>query len=111
MSIAELEKLTVTKLKEDAREYPEITGATGMKKSDLINAILKARGEPVKKEKKEPVLIAGIKKNIRVLKKEREKALAEKDSKKISQIRIQIKKLKRQSRQIANKKKKPEKKS
>ena len=111
MSREELQKLTVTKLKEVAKEYPEITGATGMKKADIIVAILKARGESVKTAKKDAVHISEIKKNIRTLKQEREEAFAEKDSKKLSQIRTQIKKLKRQTRQLAGEKKKPEKKS
>ncbi len=106
MSREELEKLTVTKLREVAMEYPEITGATGMKKTDLVVAILKARGEPIKKEKKDAVHIAEIKKKIRSLKLEKEKALSEKESKKVIQLKKQLKKLKKQTRQMADDKKK-----
>lgn len=109
MSREELEKLTATKLRETATEYSEITGASGMKKADLIVAILKARGEPLKKEKKETVHISEIKKKIRGIKKEQQKALAEKDGKKSSQLRKQLKKLKRQTRQLASDKKPAEK--
>jgi hypothetical protein len=105
MSREELEKLTVSKLRDAAKEYEEITGATGMKKEELIVAILKARGEPVKKEKKKDVHISQVKKEIRKFKTEREKALAEKDTKKLSGLRKQIKKLKRQARQMAGEKK------
>ena len=44
---------------------------------------------------------------MRSLKKEKEKSLAEKDSKKAAQIRKQIKKLKRQTRLLASEKKQP----
>jgi hypothetical protein len=110
MSREELEKLTVIKLRELAVEYPEIVGATGMKKEDLVVAILKARGEPVKKEKKKPTKIFDVKKEIRSIKKEKEKAITEKDGKKLSKLRKKIKRLKRQTRQMASEKKTPDKK-
>ena len=54
MSREELEKLTATKLRELAHEYSDIEGAHAMKKEELIVAILKARGEPVKIAKRSP---------------------------------------------------------
>lgn len=106
MSREELAKLTVTKLRELAGEYPEITGASGMKKEELLVAILKARGEPVKKEKKGKQKISTVKKEIRALKAEKEKSLAEKDAKKVTSLRKKIKNLKRTTRQLAGEKKK-----
>jgi hypothetical protein len=98
----ELEKLTVVKLREVAHEYPEIVGATGMKKADLVNSILQARGEPVEREKKKDlVLISHIKKEIKKLKEEQAKALTDKDSKKTSVLRKKISKLKKQTRLLA----------
>lgn len=98
----ELEKLTVVKLREVAHEYPEIVGATGMEKADLVNSILQARGEPVEKEKKKDmVLISHIKKEIKKLKEEQAKALTDKDSKKTSVLRKKISKLKKQTRLLA----------
>lgn len=98
----ELEKLTVVKLREVAHEYPEIVGATGMKKEDLIKAILEARGEPVEEEKKKDVvLISHIKKEIKQLKAEQTKAVTDKDSKKASTLRKKISKLKKQTRLLA----------
>ena len=93
MSREELEKLTVTKLRDLAKEeYPEIQGVSGMKKDNIIVEILKARGEPVKEKKKKDVAkISDIKKQVRSLKHEKEKILAEKDSKKATQLRKQIK--------------------
>jgi len=104
MSREELEKLTAIKLRELAGEYPEITGATGMKKEELVIAILKARGEPIKKVKKEKQKISIVKKDIRALKKDKEKSLAEKDTKKVTEIRKKIKTLKRTTRQLASEK-------
>lgn len=101
MSREELEKLTATKLRELAHEYPDIEGAHAMKKEELIVAILKARGEPVKVAKKKPKQIPEIKKHIKELKSEKEKLREAKDRKKIDQLRRQIKKLKRQTRILA----------
>ncbi|MCX8043016.1 MAG: Rho termination factor N-terminal domain-containing protein [Desulfobacterota bacterium] len=103
MSREELEKLTATKLRELAAEYPEIQGAHAMKKEELIIAILKARGEPISSKKKD-AHISDVKKEIRKLKTEKEKALQEGDKKKITQLRKKIKQLKRITRQLAEKK-------
>ncbi len=99
----ELEKLTVVKLRDVAHEYPQIVGAVGMKKEELIKAILEARGEPVEKEKKKDVVhISQHKKEIKKLKEEKEKALTEKDSAKAAVLRKKISKLKKQTRILAN---------
>ena len=107
MSREELEKLTATKLREIAKEYSDIQGASAMKKEDLVVAILKARGEPVKVVKKDTAKISDVKKEIRKVKEAKEKALADKDTKKAVQLRKQLKKLKRQTRLLADEKKKP----
>jgi deoxyxylulose-5-phosphate synthase len=103
MSREELEKLTATKLREVAHEYPEIQGAHAMKKEELIVAILTARGEPVKVAKKKPTQIHEIKKHVKEMKAEKRKLQEEKaqNRKKISQLRRKIKRLKRQSRIMA----------
>jgi len=102
----ELEKLTAIKLREIAKEYEQITGASGMKKDVLVNAILEARGEPIKEVKKDEQSIALIKKQIRETVKQRDKALEEKDSAKVAAVRKTLKKLKRQTRLLAGKKQK-----
>jgi len=66
-----LEKMTVKALREIAKEIPEITGAHGMKKEELLAAINEVRGviaetaeaEPVKAEpvKAEPVKAEPVK--------------------------------------------------
>jgi tRNA pseudouridine-54 N-methylase len=100
----ELEKLTAVKLREIAKEYEQITGASGMKKDALVNAILEARGEPIKEVHKDEQSISRIKKQIRQTVKQRDKALEEKDRTKLAAVRKTLKKLKRQTRQLAGKK-------
>jgi len=102
MSREELEKLTAVKLRELAAQYEEIAGAHAMKKDELVVAILKARGEPIKKEKKGAPTIAGIKRQIRSLK--QEKAQLAKDPKKVAGLRKKSKKMKRLTRALAGQK-------
>jgi len=104
MSREELEKLTAIKLRELAAQYEEITGAHAMKKEELVVAILKARGEPVKKEKKGAPTISGIKRQIRGLKQEKAQAHAAKDSRKATGLRKKIKKMKRLTRTMSGQK-------
>jgi protein-arginine kinase activator protein McsA len=108
-SRGELEKLTAIKLREIAHEQEGIQGASGMKKEELIVAILKARGEPVKEVQKDTRSIAELKQHIRTVKAERAAALVQQDAKKATRLRKQIKKLKRRTRTLAGQKPAPEK--
>jgi hypothetical protein len=100
----ELEKLTAIKLREIAKEYEQIAGASGMKKEALVNAILEARGEPIVEVNKDEKSIACVKQQIRQTLKQRDSALAEKDRTKVAAVRKTLKKLKRQTRTLAGKK-------
>ncbi len=102
----ELEKLTATKLREIAREYEQITGASAMKKDELVVAILQARGEPVDEANKDVQTISRIKSRIRQTLKQRDGAIQDKDRTKLAAVRKTLKKLKRQTRVLAGKKKK-----
>jgi len=104
-SRGELEKLTAIKLREIAKEYEQITGTSGMKKEALVVAILEARGEPLVEVNKDEKSIARIKTQIRETVKQRDSALEAKDSKKVAAVRKTLKKLKRQTRILAGKKK------
>jgi len=101
----ELEKLTVIKLREIAKEYEQITGTSGMKKEALVNAILETRGEPLVEVNKDEQSIARIKTQIRETLKQRDSALEAKDRTKVAAVRKTLKKLKRQTRILAGKKK------
>lgn len=73
-----LEKMTATELREVSQEIPEIIGASGMNKPELISAIKKARGiaEPIKKKSRD---VRKIKRQIKDLRKEYEAKLAADD--------------------------------
>ena len=105
----DLTKLAATKLREIAKEYPEIQGAHALKKEELIVAICNARGEPVpsmkgakKKKKGEERGIKKIKHEIQALKTERAKALESKDSALLKKLRQSIKRLKRETRKVGS---------
>ena len=93
-----LEKMTVTDLREMAKEIPEISGVHGMKKEELIAAIKKSKGivdEPVKKA---DVSLVEIKKKIKAIKAQREAAIAAKDKKMATVYKRRISRLKKKSR-------------
>jgi hypothetical protein len=100
----DLEDLTVTKLREEAKKYSEITGVHAMRKAELIEAIRKASVQPKKKEKKTAKKLADrktdLKKRLRALKVQREKALEDRDRKALKSIRTRMKKLKRKTRRV-----------
>ena len=93
-----LEKMTVTDLREMAKEIPEITGVHGMKKEELIAAIKKSKGivdEPVKKT---DATLGEIKKKIKAIKAQRQAAIEAKDKKMATIYKRRISKLKKKSR-------------
>ncbi|OQX63734.1 MAG: Rho termination protein [Desulfococcus sp. 4484_241] len=95
-----LEKMTATELREVAMSIPEITGAHGMKKEQLLSAIRKAWNIP-EEVKKDVSVIQGIKARIRELKRERARALEAGDSVRAVRLRRQISKLKKKTRRAA----------
>ena len=96
-----LEKMTVTDLREMAKEIPEITGVHGMKKEELIVAIKKSKGivdEPIKKT---DATLGEIKKKIKVVKSQRLAAIEAKDKKMAKIYKRRISRLKKKSRKAA----------
>jgi hypothetical protein len=109
----DLTKMTVTKLREEAKQYTSIHGVHVMKKEELIRAIADARGEPIeikkkkpKKKKKKVVSIADVKKQIKELRVKKEEVKKAKDKKGVDRLRKKIKMLKKQTRKFT--KEKPE---
>ncbi len=104
---AELERLTAPKLRELALEkYPNLTGVSGMKKEELVEAII---GEEVrlglrpKEEGRQATAAMGIsqlKAAIRTLKKSRDSALQGKDRAGTAAARLRIKRMKRRLRKL-----------
>jgi phage/plasmid primase-like uncharacterized protein len=110
MEERDLTKMTVTKLRKEAKKYTSIQGAHAMKKEELIKAIADARGEVVelkkkpKKKKKKAVSISEIKHQIKELRLKKEETRKAHDKKAIDRLRKKIKKLKRYSRKFAEEK-------
>ena len=112
-AVKPLDKMTVVELREVAKEeIPGITGVTGMKKDQLLDAIKEARGikeeTPAKKKKKKKT--SGPKKDLTVkemkqeivrLRTERVALRKEKDKKKLEIIRRRINRLKKMTRKAA----------
>ncbi len=96
-----LEKMTVTDLREIAKEIPDIVGVHGMKKEVLIAAIKKSKGirdEPVKKT---DASLGEIKKKIKAIKAQRQAAIEAKDKKMATIYKRRISKLKKKTRRAA----------
>ena len=93
-----LEKMTATELREMAKDLPDITGAHGMNKPELVVAIKKAKGIKEDKPRKSRGSIREMKKNIRALRSKQEKAVEKKDKKMAAIFRRRISRLKKNSR-------------
>ena len=104
-----LDKMTVVELRETLKkEVPDITGVTGMKKDQLLEALKEVRGikdkpEAKKKKKKtagpkKEMTVSEMKQEIVRLRTERESIRQEGDKKKIEIIRRRINRLKKLTR-------------
>jgi len=105
MERTELEELTAPKLRELALEkYPEITGVSGMKKEELVEAIVAEEVRlglrPKEEVKRQPVQALEWKQRIKALKAERAKALDAKDRELLRKSRVKMKRIKRILRKV-----------
>lgn len=97
-----LEKMTATELREVARELPEISGAYGMNKSELIAAIKEAKGIADTGGKKRPAAsIRQVKEKLDELRKQREASLQADDKKQADILRRRISRLKKKTRRVS----------
>ena len=96
-----LEKMTAKELREVAKEIPEIAGVHGMNKTELIQAVKKARGIKEEPGKQTDTSVREIKKKIKELKLAREKALESDDKKNAKIYRRRISRLKKKTRKAA----------
>jgi len=108
MEEIDLEKMTDTEVRDFAlKKYPAITGVEAMKKEELIAAIHKVQGAAVKETKKKKVAAKvqidkkELKKQIRLLRSEKDKLLPEKNKKALARVRKKIKKLRRLTKRAA----------
>jgi protein-arginine kinase activator protein McsA len=104
-----LDKMTVTELKEIAREIPGVAGVHSMKKEKLLEIVKKAKGirdeKPGKKKRKEAakqgVGVKRLKRKIVRLKEEKKRALQAKDKDRVDIFRRRINRLKKKTRKTA----------
>ena len=102
MDIEDLKKMTLPKLKEEAKKITELKGVSGMKKGDLIKAIAKAGGISYEAPLKDVTTIRSVKQEIQALKKQKgELQASSQDRIKLKKIRRKIKRLKRLTRELA----------
>ncbi len=102
MDIEDLKKMTLPKLKEEAKKVTELKGVSGMKKEDLIKAIAKAEGISDEAASKDLTTISSVKHEIQVLKKQKgEFQASSQDRNKLKKVRRKIKRLKRLTRELA----------
>ena len=105
---AELEKMTAPKLRELAvAQYASITGVSGMKKEDLVDAIIAEEVRlglrPKEEKQKQATAAMGVgqlKSAIQASKEARRAALEAKDPTKLKATRLQAKRLKRRLRKL-----------
>jgi hypothetical protein len=104
----ELERMTATKLREMAiSSYPTITGASGMKKEDLVEAIIQEDVRQGRRPKEDAhqkaradMGVGQLKAAIRRFKAQRDTALEKKDHAATGSARLAIKRMKRQLRKV-----------
>jgi protein-arginine kinase activator protein McsA len=96
-----LEKMTATELREVAKDLPDITGAHGMNKNELLNAIREAKGIVVDGPQKDATFVRTLKGRIKALKQERQAAASADDKEKATRIRRKISRLKKKTRRAA----------
>lgn len=106
MERAELEKLTAIKLRELCMEkYPEIQGVSGMKKEEIIEAIIAEEvrlGLRPKTDTLRPKaqIVSDLKSQIRLFKSQRDQAVSAQDYPGLREARASIKRLKRRIRKL-----------
>ena len=106
MTLQELQKMTVVKLRQEAMQRGGISGVSGMSKAQLVEALAELLGVDAQKSARAAATkISGdkavLKKEIRSLKTTRDEALAAGDANDLNRARLDIKKRKRALRRLA----------
>ena len=102
MDLHEMEHKTVNDLREMAKEYDEIEGASGMKKEDLLDALCGKLGIDRQAHVPEGIGRRKLRAEIRVLRTKRDEALAKGDPASLAGVRGAIKAKKRRLRRQIN---------
>ncbi len=104
-----LDKMTVTELREIAKDIPGVTGVIAMKKEEVLALIKEYRGitdeEPPKKKKGEKIKTGlsakELKEKAAKLREDKKTISGAKNKKKVAILRKRINRLKKQSRKVA----------
>lgn len=101
-----LDKMTAPELREIAKAIPGVTGASAMKKAELLAIIKEYRGieeeKPAKRKKKTPkgASVKELKKKIVSLRAEKSTARDDKNRRKTNTLRRRINRLKKRTRKV-----------
>jgi hypothetical protein len=98
MELKDLEKMTVTKLREEAHKFEDVKGASGMKKDQLIDLLCEKLDIHRPKTKIVGIDKPALKARLRDLKAKRLQAEADHDHEALAEIRRRIKTYKRSIR-------------
>jgi len=103
VELKELRKLTITKLRDLAKQETDLKGVGGMEKEALIKALAEAKGIAYDESTKDLNAIHAVKQDIRALKKQKAELIASSgDPKKLKKIKRKVKLLKRLTRHLAH---------
>ena len=98
MELKDLEKMTVTKLREEAAKFEDVKGVSGMKKDQLIDIMCEKLDIHRPKKQVEGIEKSVLKARMRALKAKKLQAAADQDHEALAQIRRRIKTYKRSIR-------------
>jgi hypothetical protein len=104
MDLKTLERMTVLKLREEALKIPDLSGVRGMSKDELIRAIAGALGIDLGERRRGGGGKTALKKLIRNLQAQVAEAIRGKDPARLKTLRRQVKRLKAQTRRLAEEK-------
>ncbi len=94
----DLEKLTVGKLREMAKEYDDLTGVIAMSKEQLVDELARRKGIEIPHKVVVGMDKAAVKARIKELKGVRDEAIAAKDYERLRRVRRKIHRLRHQLR-------------
>lgn len=106
MTLQELQKMTVVKLRQEAMQHGGISGVSGMSKAQLVEALAELMGIDTKTPARAATAkISGdkavLRREIRSLKATRDEALSAGDATSLNRARLDIKRRKRALRRLA----------
>lgn len=96
-----LEKMTAKELRELAMTIPDIVGAHGMNKEEVLSAIKKARGIKEEAGKKGDRSMRQLKEKVKELRDRKLEVREKNDKKATNRLRVRISRLKKKTRKSA----------